>query len=130
MDPNRLPLDEPLSCHLGFPHMVAFALGIWEYFIDLQSMGLRWTCSYPFSMTRTHCILGSPMWSEETSLIDPHHRDIDHADKAFAHLDAVLGLTDDGLIQRPEYINAYMSHAMVTIGQLIVSSHTFEIGAG
>lgn len=42
-----------------------------------------------------------------------------------------LQLTDDGFIQRPRYMDSYMSHAMrVTIGQLRASSHTLEIEAG
>ena len=42
-----------------------------------------------------------------------------------------LRVTEDGFIQRPRYMDVYMSHAMrVAIGQLRVSSHTLEIEAG
>lgn len=45
--------------------------------------------------------------------------------------DHFLRLTEDGFIQRPGYMDIFMSHAMrVAIGQLRVSSHTLEIEAG
>lgn len=45
--------------------------------------------------------------------------------------DHFLRLTEDGFIQRPGYMDVFMSHAMrIAIGQLRVSSHTLEIEAG
>ena len=45
--------------------------------------------------------------------------------------DCFLSVSEDGFIQRPGYMDVYMSHsARVAIGQLRVSSHQLEIEAG
>ena len=42
-----------------------------------------------------------------------------------------MRITEDGFIQRPSYLDTYMSHIMrIAIGQLKVSSHQLEIEAG
>ena len=46
-------------------------------------------------------------------------------------MDRFLHLTMDGFVQRPGYMDIYMSNAMcATIGQFRVSSHTLQMEVG